>query len=60
MDKLPKTTDPIIMGSLKVKNRLVTEPLKNRVATDKGFVNPRQIDYYVEKGQGRHSHYFFL
>ncbi|MFC2022025.1 FAD-dependent oxidoreductase [Chloroflexota bacterium] len=52
MPKVPKLADPIMIGGLELKNRVVMAPMKDRLATDEGFVTPRLIDYYVERAKG--------
>jgi len=52
MDKMPKFTDPIKIGSLELKNRSVMAPMKSRLATEEGFITPRMIDYYAERAKG--------
>jgi len=52
MTKLKKLTDPIKIGNLQLKNRVVMAPMKTRMADDEGFVTPGMIDYYAERAKG--------
>ena len=52
MSKLHHLADPITIGKLQLKNRLVMAPMKSRLASDDGLVTPRLIDYYVERAKG--------
>jgi 2,4-dienoyl-CoA reductase-like NADH-dependent reductase (Old Yellow Enzyme family)/thioredoxin reductase len=47
-----RLNDPISIGPLQIKNRLVMAPMKTRLATEEGFVTPRMVDHYAERAKG--------
>lgn len=49
--KLERLFEPIQIGSMRLKNRLVMAPMGTEYADDKGMVTPRQIIYYVERAR---------
>jgi 2,4-dienoyl-CoA reductase-like NADH-dependent reductase (Old Yellow Enzyme family)/thioredoxin reductase len=48
----PKLFEPISMGKLKLKNRLVMLPMGTSYATPSGEVTQRTIDYFSERAKG--------
>ncbi len=41
--------DPITIGPMRLKNRLVMPPMVTQYGDSSGFVTQRQIDYYIER-----------
>jgi len=52
MAKLKKLFEPIMIGKLELKNRMVMAPINTHLGTELGGVNDRLIDYYVERAKG--------
>jgi len=52
MAKLKKLFDPIKIGKLELKNRIVMPALNTKFGTEWGAVNDRLIDYFVERAKG--------
>lgn len=52
MAKLTKLFDPIKIGKLELKNRIVMPALNTKFGTEWGAVNDRLIDYFVERAKG--------
>jgi 2,4-dienoyl-CoA reductase-like NADH-dependent reductase (Old Yellow Enzyme family)/thioredoxin reductase len=50
-DKLEKLFEPIQVGSMRLKNRLVLAPMGTEYADDQGMVTPQQILYYAERAR---------
>jgi len=44
--------EPINIGNLELKNRIVMPPMATHFATKEGYVTQRQIDYYVQRAKG--------
>lgn len=49
---LSKLFEPIRIGTLQLKNRIVMAPMVVLFGSDTGAVSQRQIDYYVERAKG--------
>ncbi|HEM62510.1 MAG TPA: FAD-dependent oxidoreductase [Chloroflexi bacterium] len=47
-----KVFEPIKVGSLEIKNRIVAGPMVMNHATEDGHVTPRMVDYYAAKARG--------
>ncbi len=47
-----KLFEPISIGSMELKNRLVMPPMCTNYASESGAVTGRLIDYYVERAKG--------
>ncbi len=47
-----KVFQPITIGSMEVKNRIVAGPMVMNHATEDGHVTPRMVDYYAAKAKG--------
>ncbi len=47
-----KVFDPITIGTMKVRNRIVAGPMVMNHATEDGHVTPRMVDYYAAKATG--------
>jgi len=47
-----KVFEPIKVGTLEIKNRIVAGPMVMNHATEDGHVTPRMIDYYAAKARG--------
>ncbi|MEM2945303.1 MAG: FAD-dependent oxidoreductase [Thermoproteota archaeon] len=47
-----KLLDPIVVGTMFLKNRIVMPPMCSRLAAPDGSVTPRMIDYYSERAKG--------
>ena len=43
---------PLQIGNLRLKNRLVLPPMSSGLADEHGFVTDRLIDYYVRRAEG--------
>ena len=52
MAKLEKLFEPIRIGKLELKNRIVMPALCSKLGTEFGAVSNRLIDYYVERAKG--------
>lgn len=52
MAKLEKLFEPIRIGKLELRNRIVMAPINSHLGTELGGVNDRLIDYYVERAKG--------
>ena len=52
MAKLEKLFEPIRIGKLELKNRIVMAPINSHLGTELGTVSQRLIDYYVERAKG--------
>ena len=50
--KLKKLFEPIQVGTMRVKNRIVMPAMDTNLATREGFVTSRLIDYYAERAKG--------
>jgi len=44
--------DPIMIGTMEVKNRIVAAPMVSNSATEDGNVTPKMVAYYAEKARG--------
>ncbi len=44
--------EPISIGTMEVKNRIVAGPMVMNHATEDGHVTPRMVDYYAAKARG--------
>ncbi len=47
-----KVFEPITIGTMEVKNRIVAGPMVMNHATEDGHVTPRMVDYYAAKARG--------
>ncbi len=47
--KFMKLSEPLRLGPLILKNRLIMSPMWNRYASVHGEVTQQTIDYYVER-----------
>ena len=47
-----KVFEPITIGTMEVKNRVVAGPMVMNHATEDGHVTPRMVDYYAAKARG--------
>ena len=52
MAGLEKLFEPIRIGELELKNRIVMAPINSHLGTELGAVGERLIDYYVERAKG--------
>ncbi len=52
MSPLPHLFSPFRLGNVTLKNRLVMAPMALNYSTEKGEVQQRQIDYYLERARG--------
>lgn len=52
MDKVKILFEPIKIGSVELRNRVVMAPMATHLATEDGAVSKRQIDYYAERAKG--------
>jgi 2,4-dienoyl-CoA reductase-like NADH-dependent reductase (Old Yellow Enzyme family)/thioredoxin reductase len=52
MAKLRRLFEPIKIGKLELKNRIVMPALNTKFGTEWGAVNGRLIDYFVERAKG--------
>ena len=52
MARLEKLFEPIRIGELELKNRIVMAPINSHLGTELGAVGERLIDYYVERAKG--------
>jgi len=50
--KYPNLFQPLQMGSITLKNRLVMSPMTMNYATEEGFATEKLIRYYVERAKG--------
>ena len=48
-----KLLEPIQIGSMELRNRIVMPPMGTNFANENGVVTQRLIDYYVERAKGR-------
>jgi len=44
--------EPINIGKMKLKNRIVLAPMATHYGTKNGRMTQRQIDYYLERARG--------
>lgn len=51
MDKLERLFEPIAIGPVRLKNRLVMAPMGTNYADNQGAVTPRQIAHYTERAR---------
>jgi 2,4-dienoyl-CoA reductase-like NADH-dependent reductase (Old Yellow Enzyme family)/thioredoxin reductase len=47
-----KVFEPITIGAMQIKNRIVAGPMVMNHATEDGHVTPRMVDYYAAKARG--------
>ena len=47
-----KLFEPMKIGNLEIKNRIVNEPMGNAYSNIKGEMTPQEIAYYVERAKG--------
>ena len=47
LGKLEFLFNPISIGLMKVRNRIVMPPMCSRLATPEGYITKEQVDYYV-------------
>lgn len=52
MYRIERLFEPIEIGGVKIKNRIVMSPMVTHFASDKGTVSERQTDYYAERAKG--------
>ncbi len=52
MSEFSKLFEPIRIGRMELKNRIVFPPLVTLMTTEEGVITERQIDYYVERAKG--------
>jgi len=43
---------PIHIGKVKVRNRIVMPPMCSRLSTPEGYVTKEQVDYYAARARG--------
>jgi 2,4-dienoyl-CoA reductase-like NADH-dependent reductase (Old Yellow Enzyme family) len=54
LDKImPELEDPIIIGSLEVRNRTVMPPMVRNLATEDGYVTKELVDHYAARSKGK-------
>ncbi len=44
--------EPIKIGAIELKNRIVMAPIATHLATEEGALSQRQVDYYTERAKG--------
>ena len=47
-----KLFEPIKIGSMELKNRIMLPGLSTRLGNETGNVSDRMVDYYVERAKG--------
>ena len=47
-----KLFEPVKIGSMEVKNRIVMAPMSTRLSTEFGVISDRIIEFYVERAKG--------
>jgi 2,4-dienoyl-CoA reductase-like NADH-dependent reductase (Old Yellow Enzyme family)/thioredoxin reductase len=52
MAKLTRLFEPINIGKMELKNRIVMPALNTKLGTEWGAMSDRMIDYYVERAKG--------
>ena len=52
MRRFKKLFEPVTVGRLELKNRIVMAPINSHLGTELGGVNERLINYYVERAKG--------
>ena len=52
MVRVKKLFEPISIGKLELRNRVVMAPINSHLGTELGAVNDRLIDYYTERAKG--------
>src|SRR4030042_4043686 len=52
MAKLKKLFEPIRIGKMELKNRIVMPALNTKLGTEWGAMSDRMIDYYAERAKG--------
>ncbi len=52
MARLEKLFEPVKIGKLQLKNRIVMPALNTKLGTEFGAVSDRMIDFYVERAKG--------
>ena len=52
MARLGKLLEPVRIGKLELRNRIVMAPINSHLGTELGGVNDRLLDYYVERARG--------
>jgi 2,4-dienoyl-CoA reductase-like NADH-dependent reductase (Old Yellow Enzyme family)/thioredoxin reductase len=50
--ELKKLFEPVQIGTMRIKNRIVMPAMDTNLATTEGFVTARMIDYYAERARG--------
>jgi 2,4-dienoyl-CoA reductase-like NADH-dependent reductase (Old Yellow Enzyme family)/thioredoxin reductase len=50
--KFPKLFEPLKIGKMELKNRIVFPPLVTHMTTAEGAITERQIEYYAERAKG--------
>jgi len=50
--QLPRLFEPISLGGMKLRNRLVMPPMVTNLATGEGYVTEQTIGYYEERAKG--------
>jgi len=53
LEDLGPLFEPIIVGGVELKNRIVMAPMGSGLCAADGSVSQRQIDYYVERAKGQ-------
>ncbi|MFQ6052702.1 MAG: tRNA-dihydrouridine synthase [Candidatus Bathyarchaeia archaeon] len=51
MRKMHRLTDPLKVGSLELRNRIVMPPMATRLATLKGEVTDRLVEHYADRSE---------
>jgi 2,4-dienoyl-CoA reductase-like NADH-dependent reductase (Old Yellow Enzyme family)/thioredoxin reductase len=52
MEKIRLLFEPIKIGSVELRNKVVMAPMATHLATEDGSISQRQIDYYTERAKG--------
>lgn len=52
MRRFPMLFEPLRIGKMEIKNRIVFPPLVTNMVTEEGLLTERQIDYYAERARG--------
>ena len=52
MEELKDLFQPIVVGGLELRNRIVMAPVATGLSARDGSVSQREIDYYAERAKG--------
>ena len=47
-----KLLEPVLVGTMKLRNRMVMAPMESRLNRPDGSVSQRLINYYAERAKG--------